>query len=216
VLWLASSPAAADTFEAPAQVQAQRNGEFQYSVRYIVGPTAFQVASFGSRNVENTDAGMVGDCFCEPFCLIAPGDSVRFEVYGSLIDSTASGLVQSYVSGCQSVGGQGVTVILPMATTDVTNPTSSRAFHFSNAPNPCRDRTVFYYSLPESGPAELQILDVAGRLIATPLRVMGAPGDHAVTWDRTDAGGERVPRGIYLARFAFKGRVRVLRIQVID
>lgn len=215
ILLLSWLPAAADTFQAPDFVQAQVGGRFQYSWRYIVGSNPFPVAAYGWGGVENTTLGVTADCFCLEFCTVQPGDTIRFLVDGTLTDTTKPGLVDNWVAGCSTGGGHRLTVILPLGTADAKGPAFDRGFRLANSPNPCRDQTVFHYSLPESGPAELRLFDATGRWIATPLRGLQEAGTHSVTWKLTGPSGERLPRGVYLARLVFDGRVRVLRIPVI-
>lgn len=215
ILLLSWLPAAADTFQAPDYVQAQMGGRFQYSWSYIVGSNPFLVAAYGWNSLENTTSGVTADCFCLEFCTVQPGYTIRFLVDGTLTNAADPGLVENWVAGCNTGGGRRLTVILPPTTTDAADPAFDRGFRLSNSPNPCRDHTVFHYSLPESGPAELRLFDATGRWIATPLRGLQEAGTHSVTWKLIGPGGERLPRGVYLARLDFNGLVRVLRIPVI-
>ncbi|HEX7879479.1 MAG TPA: DUF6345 domain-containing protein, partial [Candidatus Eisenbacteria bacterium] len=73
-----------------------------------------------------------------------------------------------------------------------------------NSPNPFRGLTQITLSVPELQPNEsttLRIYDVAGRLVNTLVNGRLSPGDHSLTWDARDAGGNRVTPGIYFYEF---------------
>lgn len=68
------------------------------------------------------------------------------------------------------------------------------------SPNPFVRRTKIAFGLRDDSPAELTILDVAGRRVATLVDDHLSAGDHSVTWDgRTDA-GTPVAAGVYFYR----------------
>ena len=72
-----------------------------------------------------------------------------------------------------------------------------------SVPNPFVGGTTLRFSMPSSGPVELGIYDVTGRLVRTLMSRDGgavAPGVHAVVWDGRDAGGRRVAGGLYFAK----------------
>lgn len=72
-------------------------------------------------------------------------------------------------------------------------------------PNPARDRARFELVLPDEGAAELELLDVAGRVLKT--RAVQGAGAREVAFDHLD----RLPPGLYFARL--RGReVRVARL----
>jgi len=75
-----------------------------------------------------------------------------------------------------------------------------------NAPNPFNPATEIRFALRQTGPVDLAIYDLAGRLVRTLARGDRlAAGDHAVAWDgRSDAGAE-LPSGVYLVRFESGG-----------
>jgi len=66
----------------------------------------------------------------------------------------------------------------------------------SSYPNPFNSSTVISYSNIEGG--EIEIYDICGRL----LRTLNAGGgqEGKITWDATNASGEKVSSGIYFAR----------------
>ncbi|MCA9757560.1 MAG: Ig-like domain-containing protein [Candidatus Eisenbacteria bacterium] len=63
--------------------------------------------------------------------------------------------------------------------------------------NPLRGRGTFELSLPESGPVEVQIVDVTGRSVATLVSGWREAGTHSLEWSPAT---EQLPGGIYFAR----------------
>jgi hypothetical protein len=55
-------------------------------------------------------------------------------------------------------------------------------------------------------PVQLQLFDVAGRLVRQQNLGSLAPGRYVTEWDRRDASGVRVARGIYIVRLVVDGR----------
>lgn len=73
-------------------------------------------------------------------------------------------------------------------------------------PNPFLDRTALSYSLSAAGTAEVEIFDVAGRLVR---RLGGArmpAGEHRLEWDGRDQSGTAMQPGMYLYRLRVDGR----------
>ena len=63
-------------------------------------------------------------------------------------------------------------------------------------PNPFGDRAAIHFTLPEAATVTLQIFDVNGRLVATPLaNQRRSAGRHAVEWH-----GGSAPAGVYWYR----------------
>jgi len=76
-------------------------------------------------------------------------------------------------------------------------------FLLSSYPNPFNSSTVINYSNIKGG--EIEIYDICGRLLRT-LNAGGGQeaqyGQGKITWDATDASGEKVSSGVYFARAA--------------
>jgi len=66
-----------------------------------------------------------------------------------------------------------------------------------NYPNPFNARTIISYSLPQAGPVELAIYNIAGQRVATLFKGAQAAGEHQAVWD---AGS--TPSGLYFYRIA--------------
>lgn len=84
-----------------------------------------------------------------------------------------------------------------------------------NHPNPFRTRTTLRFDLPRRERVELQVFDIAGRLVRT---LAGgaelAAGSHAVDWDARGEGGAPLTPGLYFARLR-AGAVQATRRMVL-
>lgn len=79
-------------------------------------------------------------------------------------------------------------------------------------PNPSRGRVLFVPEDGDTGPAEIDVLDLQGRLV----RHLETPSLAAtLAWDGLDAASQRVPPGIYLARIRRGPRVQSARIVLL-
>jgi hypothetical protein len=72
-------------------------------------------------------------------------------------------------------------------------------------PNPVHDNTTIRFTLFEPGDILLGVYDIAGRPVRTLAEGSRAAGPHAVAWNGRDAGGVRVPAGIYFYRLEGAG-----------
>lgn len=71
------------------------------------------------------------------------------------------------------------------------------------------------FTLPRAGAVRLEIFDVSGRLLATPLDAVQDAGEHLAHWTGRDGLGQRVAPGVYFARVAGPGLARTEKIVVI-
>jgi uncharacterized repeat protein (TIGR01451 family) len=79
------------------------------------------------------------------------------------------------------------------------------ALHASR-PNPFSASTAIRFAVPGQGAdVTLAVYDVSGRRVRTLARGFTPAGEHAVAWDGSDEGGERVGAGIYFARLQSAG-----------
>ncbi len=68
------------------------------------------------------------------------------------------------------------------------------------APNPARGPIAVQVTLPETGPARVHVVDLAGRRIATLHEDLVSAGSTTLTWEGRTADGRRLPPGVYLVR----------------
>jgi len=73
--------------------------------------------------------------------------------------------------------------------------------------NPFFGSAEFRFTLAGSGHAELSIMDMAGRRVATLVDGFVESGEHTVAWD-----GASMPAGVYVVRFSAQGAVETLRV----
>ncbi len=78
--------------------------------------------------------------------------------------------------------------------------------------NPVAGEARFRLGLPAAGPARLEILDVAGRLVATPAQGEFKAGEHSIRWNGRDRRGKPVPSGVYFAVLERSGEHRAVRV----
>ena len=115
LLTLVLSPAAAEaqTFTAPSSVRASPDGSFSYAAVFTADAAAgVDVAGSGFNALMNVEPPQShGDGFCGPH--VDPGEQVRVEVAGSLIDLAESGLVEAWFAPCDGPTLRVQTAILP-------------------------------------------------------------------------------------------------------
>jgi hypothetical protein len=95
-------------------------------------------------------------------------------------------------------------------------PTTVRTLDFAApAPNPAAGSTAFAWTLPRAGHVQLEVLDLAGRRVAT--LADGAYGAHRYVrgWDLRDDAGRRVTPGVYFARLVTPDGARERRLVVL-
>jgi uncharacterized protein (DUF362 family) len=72
-------------------------------------------------------------------------------------------------------------------------------------PNPMGTTTEISYSITVPGHVTVAIFDVGGHLVRTLVDRSEGPGDHSVSWDGRNDGGEQVGHGIFLCRLDAAG-----------
>jgi len=79
---------------------------------------------------------------------------------------------------------------------------------------PAASWVEFRIESPAAFEARLEVFDVSGRRVATPLEGSLAPGSSRVRWRLGGSGGVPLASGVYLARLTLPGGVRVARLVV--
>jgi hypothetical protein len=72
-------------------------------------------------------------------------------------------------------------------------------------PNPFVRTSLIEFTVARRGPVRISIHDVTGRLVRTLLDGELPAGEHAASWDGTDATGGKVTGGVYLTRLDATG-----------
>jgi len=74
-----------------------------------------------------------------------------------------------------------------------------------NFPNPFNPSTILQYGLPNPDRVTFKIYDILGRLVVTLLdNELKDAGYHAILWNSTDDGGNKVASGVYFLRMQTK------------
>jgi hypothetical protein len=84
-------------------------------------------------------------------------------------------------------------------------------------PNPSPSHISLAFDLDSAGRAQVQVFDVAGRLVRNLLDASLESGPHKVDWDGRDDAGGLEPAGIYFYRLSLNGKTsatnRAIRLQ---
>ena len=91
-------------------------------------------------------------------------------------------------------------------------PALSRGFALAhNYPNPFNGETKISFVLKAPSRVELAVIDLLGRVVATPFDGEAPAGESLVTWDGRGSGGKDVTSGIYFYRLTNSGGNSVTR-----
>ncbi len=74
-----------------------------------------------------------------------------------------------------------------------------------NFPNPFNPQTYIRYSTAEYGTVKINIYNLNGELIRSPVNKVQQPGSHIVIWDGKNFNGQDVASGIYFYELVFIG-----------
>lgn len=89
-------------------------------------------------------------------------------------------------------------------------------FHLAMpAPNPVRHETNLEFTLTRPSRVRLDVLDLAGRRVATPFEGTRSAGTHRLAWRTTDREGDPLAPGAYILRIVADGRSLTRRFFVV-
>jgi hypothetical protein len=74
---------------------------------------------------------------------------------------------------------------------------------------------LLQYRVGAAGPARLELFDVAGRSIRRFDETSPGPGIYTREWDRRDAGGVAVSRGLYFVRLQVESRTSMQKLLLL-
>jgi flagellar hook assembly protein FlgD len=74
-----------------------------------------------------------------------------------------------------------------------------------NLPNPFQRGTSFAFSTPTDGHVRLEVFDLTGRQVATPVDGELPAGPHAVFWNARGENGSMLAPGVYYYRVSTTG-----------
>ena len=84
-----------------------------------------------------------------------------------------------------------------------------------NYPNPFNPQTMISFYLESPGETALQVFNLNGRLVKTLANTTLQQGRHEAVWNGVDENGVDVGSGVYLARLAVGGQVKVIKMSLI-
>jgi hypothetical protein len=85
-----------------------------------------------------------------------------------------------------------------------------------NTPNPFNPATDIRFTLPAAAPVSLRVYDEAGRLVRTLLAAAVLPaGEHGLSWNGLDAGGQAARSGVYFYELAVGGELHTRKMVLL-
>jgi endonuclease I len=84
-----------------------------------------------------------------------------------------------------------------------------------NVPNPFNPSTTISYELKEAGPVQLQIFDVAGRLVRNLVQEEQAAGPHQMNWNGRGQEDQTCAAGVYFYRIRTEGADETKRMLLV-
>ncbi len=82
-------------------------------------------------------------------------------------------------------------------------------------PNPCNNLLTIGYSGANGATADIEILDLSGRVVKNVGSFQLEGSNQSVIWDVTDNSGKKVPAGIYLCRLSTETGITTSRVTVL-
>ena len=134
--------------------------------------------------------------------LLNPGDSVavRVKIPIPVLNAPSMVFVKDSLKFSTVAGDQYVII---MINRDLLSSADGREIGISlgeSYPNPFRERVTIPVMASGHSKVKLEIFSPAGLLIRTLFDGFPKPGKTGFTWDGTDAGGQRLPSGVYFYR----------------
>ena len=131
---------------------------------------------------------------------LSSGRVVRYDEAAVAIDSFRAGIGPASIAFWQE------------ASTNATIPAEHLQYFElgQNYPNPFNAKTVIPFNLKHEGMVQIEIVDLQGRVVATPLAAFRSAGNHVLVLD-TDGWAS----GIYLYRLLFEGSVRYEKMSLV-
>lgn len=86
---------------------------------------------------------------------------------------------------------------------------------FQNVPNPFNPSTTISYDLKKNGPVQLQIFDVAGRLVRNLVQEEQAAGPHQMNWNGRSQDDQSCAAGVYFYRLRTVGADETKRMLLV-
>jgi hypothetical protein len=95
------------------------------------------------------------------------------------------------------------------------DPTLAAGLRVGADPNPARGQVTLAIEGASAGVQRVEVLDLAGRVVRRLADGWQPAGARRVAWDGTDAGGQRLPPGVYLVRVRDDARSAQVRVALL-
>jgi hypothetical protein len=147
---------------------------------------------------------------------VGPSREVRFRVKGSNRNSTYTSrgdfmkFEYDYAAGTAPMA-----VTAGSAGGDAAQASAAERIELTASPNPAVGGTTLEFALARDADVKLEVFDVQGRLVATPLAGRQPAGAVRASWNLRDAAGRDVLPGLYFARLETLGHVQYARVTVL-
>lgn len=145
----------------------------------------------------------------EPDLVVADGEARFRYVDAGAPDAVCASTYWLGVRSCAAPEG----LIGPIVVGGATAPAR---IALAASPNPASYRSHLQFAIERPGEIRIDVLDVQGRVVASPFVGHAEPGLRAVDWDLMRSDGGRVAQGVYFARLSGAGRTSVVRVVVAD
>ncbi len=86
---------------------------------------------------------------------------------------------------------------------------------YDNFPNPFNPRTTIKFDLNKTGPVDLAVFDVAGRLVKRLVSETMSAGHHDAVWEGRDSGGRQAAAGVYFFRLKTVDTIDTKRMTLV-
>lgn len=177
------------------------------SAEYPVAPLLFLVTPLGDNRWRIDETTMGWPCGAVGTAPLFTVDVGANTLYGTGTMTIEAVAVRDCVNGAvPAIAGGSVSIPIDIAG-DVDDPGSRESISLlAAAPNPFVSSTAIRCRMISTGPVDLGVYSVEGRLLKVLMDGTDEVGEHVVTWDGTDLQGERVPSGLYLVRLRTAAR----------
>jgi len=174
-------------------------GSSEFKVYDLLAPNHY-VKTFtidgvtGASGIDVTSANL-GAAFPNGIFVAQNGSSSRKPV--AVCGFAAGGLLASAIAPVPSANAEPA----PGETGGTGRPErTGRILELTTYPNPFTTDAQVRYRLASAQRVEVDVLDVAGRVVATLASGEQAAGVHQVSWNARSSRGQRLPTGLYLVR----------------
>ena len=177
-------------------------GTVSFSSAFLGTPTTWAKTSrtigWSNENPHEGRRHAAGYAEVLPGSVTSSGCTVRTYVY-QVFD--AGGGVIGWFPTDPASARAAWTAVGPSSVTGIGDDTATpRLLTVQALGNPVIDKTLIRFALPEPAQADLEVFDLAGRIVKILAGGEFPAGVHYVEWDATDLRGVRVPSGVYFYR----------------